>query len=166
MSATTIGLDAGQRKRSVLEDHLDIVGVLHDREVAEMLNMTAGGVRAYRQRHSIPAGWRSEGKAAAPRRKPTRSTRKTTRTPPRRSTPRPDPMLARAKPQRRRANKRRGGPERRAYTVTAETARTGRVECVAIATSAGEAAAIALQHFEATVRGATLIDVRLLALVL
>ncbi len=167
MSATNISLEAGQRKRSVLEDHLDIVGVLHDREVAEMLGMTAGGVRAYRQRHSIPAGWRTDGKTTtAPRRKAVRSTRKSTRSTPRRSTPRPDPMTARPKPQRRRAAKRRSGPERMAYTVTAETTQAGRVQCVALATTAGEAAAIALQHFQATVRGATLIDVRILATVL
>ncbi len=47
-------------KPSPLENHLDIVGVKPDREVAEQLGMTAENVRAWRNRRGIPAGWRSE----------------------------------------------------------------------------------------------------------
>lgn len=45
-------------KPSPLENHLDIVGVIPDREVAVQLGMTAENVRAWRNRRGIPAGWR------------------------------------------------------------------------------------------------------------
>lgn len=52
-------------KPSPLENHLDIVGVIPDREVAEQLGMTAENVRAWRNRRKIPARWRDETAAAA-----------------------------------------------------------------------------------------------------
>ena len=45
-------------KRSILEDHLDIVGTLPDAEVATRVGVTAENVRAFRNRRKIPAGWR------------------------------------------------------------------------------------------------------------
>ena len=52
-------------KRSVLEDHLDIVGHLSDREVADRLGMTAENIRAWRSRRNIPARWRGDSADAA-----------------------------------------------------------------------------------------------------
>ena len=50
---------------SPLEQHLDIVGVISDRDVAEQLDMTPENVRAWRVRRGIPAGWRdAEGSKA------------------------------------------------------------------------------------------------------
>lgn len=65
-------LAAGKAKRpeavaraSKLDDHLDIVGRLPDREVAARVGVTAENVRMYRLRRGISAGWRVPG---APRR--------------------------------------------------------------------------------------------------
>lgn len=158
----------GQRKRSVLEDHLDVVGVLHDKEVAEMLGMTAGGVRAYRQRHNIAAGWRSDGKApnAKARRRPPAKARKrgpkstgAARAP--RVAPAP-PVVSRG---RRRSGHRREGPVRIAFTVLARGFH-GSLSAVAMATSPSEAAALALKHFQASDPRVTVTDVKALATVL
>lgn len=51
-------------RRSILEDHLDIVGILPDQEVALKFGMTAENIRAWRKRRGIPAQWRNEGGAA------------------------------------------------------------------------------------------------------
>ncbi len=160
---------AGQRKRSVLEDHLDVVGVLHDKEVAEMLGMTAGGVRAYRQRHNIPAGWRADGKppGAKSRRRPSVKTRgRGAKTPGPGLTIRrpsaPDPAIARG---RRRPARRSPGPLRTAYTVQAR-GRTGDVVAVAVAASVSEAAALALKHFQASDPRVIIVDVKPLGTVL
>ncbi len=158
----------GQRKRSVLEDHLDVVGVLHDKEVAEMLGMTAGGVRAYRQRHNIAAGWRADGKvpSAKPRRRSTsrpRSAKAAPVRPPRRVvTPPQPPALGRG---RRRPGRKTQGPVRIAFTVQARTQR-GMMTAVAMATSPSEAAALVLKHFQASDPRATVVDVTRLATVL
>ena len=53
-------------KPSPLENHLDIVGILTDREVAIMLGMTAENVRAWRNRRGIAAEWRKEASGASP----------------------------------------------------------------------------------------------------
>jgi hypothetical protein len=160
---------AGQRKRSVLEDHLDVVGVLHDKEVAELLGMTAGGVRAYRQRHNIPAGWRAGSKspsAKARRRTPTKARSRVAKSPgssrAKRTTKAPSPVISRG---RRRAGRRNQGPVRTAFTVVAKC-RRGEVTAVAMATSPSEAAALALKHFQASDPRAHVVGVTPLATVL
>ena len=71
-------------KPSPLEDHLDIVGVIPDREVAEQLGMTAENVRAWRNRRKIPARWRTGAAAAAtaPKSKTSKQPPKATQTAP------------------------------------------------------------------------------------
>lgn len=164
--ATNVEVPEGQRKRSVLEDHLDVVGVLHDKEVAEMLGMTAGGVRAYRQRHNISAGWRSDaGKtpSAKPRRR-TAKARKRVQRPVRAQRPK-KPMAPIASRGRRRSGRRSQGPQQTAYTVVANC-RNGAKTAVTMATTPREAAALALKHFQATDPRATVTDVTPLAVVL
>ena len=159
----------GQRKRSVLEDHLDVVGVLHDKEVAEMLGMTAGGVRAYRQRHDIAAGWRSDSKAstAKARRRPpakarSRGTKSSGAGRKKRVAQAGVPVISRG---RRRAGRRKEGPVRIAFTVLARGFH-GTLSAVAMATSPSEAAALALKHFQASDPKVTVTDVKALATVL
>jgi hypothetical protein len=45
---------------SKLDDHRASVGVLPDKQVAELAGVTSENVRSYRKRHGIPAGWRGE----------------------------------------------------------------------------------------------------------
>jgi len=47
-------------QRSPLEDNLDIVGNLPDREVGKRVGVTAENVRSWRGRRRIPARWRGE----------------------------------------------------------------------------------------------------------
>jgi hypothetical protein len=63
-AATTKAAPALARA-SKLDEHLDIVGRLPDREVAARVGVTAENVRMYRLRRGISAGWRVPG---APRR--------------------------------------------------------------------------------------------------
>ncbi len=163
--STNADVAAGQRKRSVLEDHLDVVGVLHDKEVAEMLGMTAGGVRAYRQRHNIPAGWRADGKTPSvkPRRRKAKKRVRTTQPPrPKRTAKPASPVVSRG---RRRSGRRGQGPTRTAFTVSAK-GRGGEYKAVAMASSASEAGALALKHFQGIDPRAHVVDVKPLALVL
>ena len=51
---------------SKLDPFMDKVGVLPDREVAEMAGVTSENVRAFRKRRGIPAGWRGESTPRAP----------------------------------------------------------------------------------------------------
>ena len=53
-------------RKSVLDPHLDIVGVLPDKEVGQRVGVTAENVRSYRVRRNIPAQWRGEGVVSAP----------------------------------------------------------------------------------------------------
>ncbi len=55
-----------QRRKSKLDPFMDKVGVLPDRDVAELAGVSAENVRAFRKRRGIAAGWRAEGSAAAP----------------------------------------------------------------------------------------------------
>ncbi len=50
-----------KRRKSKLDPHLDKLGVLPDKEVAELAGVTPENVRAYRKRRGIPARWRGEG---------------------------------------------------------------------------------------------------------
>ena len=52
-----------KRRKSKLDPYLEHVGVLPDREVAEMAGVTPENVRAFRARRSIAAGWRGEGRS-------------------------------------------------------------------------------------------------------
>ncbi|MFH1464153.1 MAG: hypothetical protein ABIO70_07190 [Pseudomonadota bacterium] len=52
-----------KRRKSKLDPYLDHIGVLPDREVAEMAGVTPENVRAFRARRNIPAGWRGEGRS-------------------------------------------------------------------------------------------------------
>lgn len=61
-----------RRRRSKLDGHVDKVGVLPDREVAELAGVTAENVRAYRKRRGIPAGWRDEVTSSAAKATPKR----------------------------------------------------------------------------------------------
>lgn len=54
-----------QRRLSKLDDYMDLVGTLPDREVATMAGVTPENVRAFRRRHNIPARWRNEGAESA-----------------------------------------------------------------------------------------------------
>jgi len=51
-----------KRRKSKLDPYLEHVGMLPDREVAEMAGVTPENVRAFRQRRNIPASWRGEGR--------------------------------------------------------------------------------------------------------
>lgn len=51
---------AKSRRPSKLDPYLDKVGVIPDREVAEIAGVTSENVRAFRKRRGIPAGWRGE----------------------------------------------------------------------------------------------------------
>jgi hypothetical protein len=51
---------ARNRRPSKLDPYLDKVGVIPDREIAEIAGVTSENVRAYRKRRGIPAGWRGE----------------------------------------------------------------------------------------------------------
>ena len=51
-------------RKSKLDDHLDIVGVLSDKEVADRAGVTPENVRTFRMRRVIPAAWRGETEAA------------------------------------------------------------------------------------------------------
>jgi len=53
-------------RRSVLLDHLDIVGTRSDKEIAEQFGLTIGAVANFRRRRGIPPKWRK--KAAQPKR--------------------------------------------------------------------------------------------------
>ncbi len=57
---------ARRPRKSKLDAHTDIVGVLPDKEVAARAGVTPENVRTYRVRRGIPAGWRGETAAAAP----------------------------------------------------------------------------------------------------
>ena len=48
-------------RKSKLDPYLDKVGVLPDKQVAELASVTPENVRAYRTRRGIPARWRGEG---------------------------------------------------------------------------------------------------------
>ena len=50
---------AWRRRKSKLDPYMDKVGVLPDREVAQLAGMRVGSVQAFRARHGIPAGWRA-----------------------------------------------------------------------------------------------------------
>ncbi len=65
-AAAKPGASATPRKprKSKLDPYLDQVGVLPDREVAQIAGVTAENVRAYRNRRGIPAGWRKQAAAA------------------------------------------------------------------------------------------------------
>lgn len=52
---------SAQRRASKLDQYMDLVGTLPDREVATMAGVTPENVRAFRRRHDIPARWRDEG---------------------------------------------------------------------------------------------------------
>lgn len=54
-----------KRRKSKLDPYLEHIGVLPDREVAEMAGVTPENVRAFRARRDIPAGWRGEGRVGA-----------------------------------------------------------------------------------------------------
>ncbi|MDP2317074.1 MAG: hypothetical protein Q8P41_29550, partial [Pseudomonadota bacterium] len=57
---------AVQRRRSKLDAHAHLIGVLGDAEVAMLANVTSEGVRQYRRRHGIPsAAGRTRGEAPA-----------------------------------------------------------------------------------------------------
>ena len=65
------------KRTSKLDPHLDKLGVLPDRQVAELAGVTVANVRAYRLRHGVAAGWRAapkvqEASAAKPAPKVTR----------------------------------------------------------------------------------------------
>ncbi len=65
-----------KRRKSKLDPYMDKVGVVPDREVAELAGVSSENVRAFRKRRGIPASWRGEGKAPAsaaskPKPKPT-----------------------------------------------------------------------------------------------
>lgn len=47
-------------RKSKLDDHLDIVGVLSDKEVADRAGVTPENVRTFRMRRVIPALWRGQ----------------------------------------------------------------------------------------------------------
>ena len=102
-----------------------------------MLGMTAGGVRAYRQRHNIPAGWRADGKVPAS--KPARRTSSKTRTrvvtqASARAVRRPvapAPVVTRP---RRKPSRKNIGPAQMAYTVNAR-GHSGSLTAVAMAAS-------------------------------
>jgi hypothetical protein len=53
-------------RKSKLDDHLDIVGKLSDREVAAIAGVTTENVRMYRVRRNIAAAWKGEGGGATP----------------------------------------------------------------------------------------------------
>jgi hypothetical protein len=61
--------ESAGRRKSRLDPYMDKVGVLPDREVAELAGVTAENVRALRKRRGIPANWRGEGQAKAPRKR-------------------------------------------------------------------------------------------------
>ena len=73
-------------RKSKLDDHLDKVGVLPDKEVAELVGVTPENVRAYRNRRGIPAGWRGAQKPKAAKKPKATKTAKTAKAsrPPRR----------------------------------------------------------------------------------
>ena len=50
-----------QRRRSKLDPYVAKIGILPDREVAEIAGVTSENVRAFRNRRGIPARWRGEG---------------------------------------------------------------------------------------------------------
>jgi hypothetical protein len=52
---------------SILEQHLDIVGVQPDAVVAQTVGITASGVRQWRKKRGIPARWRGEGEPIEPK---------------------------------------------------------------------------------------------------
>jgi hypothetical protein len=52
-----------KRRKSKLDPYLEHVGVLPDREVAELAGVTPENVRAFRARRNIAAGWRGEGRS-------------------------------------------------------------------------------------------------------
>ena len=57
------GLKPGRKPRKTkLDPYLDKVGVLPDKQVAELAGVTSENVRAYRKRRGIPAGWREATK--------------------------------------------------------------------------------------------------------
>jgi len=47
-------------RRSRLDEHVDILGVKPDKEVARVAGVSIENVRTYRLRRGIPAGWRGE----------------------------------------------------------------------------------------------------------
>lgn len=54
---------ASRRKRaSKLDPYLDQLGVVPDRELAELAGVTVANVRAYRKRHGVAASWRKAPK--------------------------------------------------------------------------------------------------------
>ncbi len=49
-----------RRRKSKLDPFVELLGKVPDAEVAELAGVTSENVRAFRRRHSIDAGWRSE----------------------------------------------------------------------------------------------------------
>lgn len=62
---------ARKRRKSKLDPYLDQVGVLADRQLAELAGVTPENVRAFRKRRGIPARWRGEGEPTTARSEPT-----------------------------------------------------------------------------------------------
>ncbi len=53
------------RRKSKLDPYIDRVGILPDRQIAELAGVTSENVRAFRNRRGIPARWRGEGEPLA-----------------------------------------------------------------------------------------------------
>jgi hypothetical protein len=67
---------ARKRRKSKMDPFADKIGVLSDREVAELAGVSAENVRVFRKRRGIPAQWRGEGKPAAAKAAPKVSTKR------------------------------------------------------------------------------------------
>ena len=50
-----------RRRRSKLDPFLEKIGIVPDRQLAELAGVTPENVRAFRKRRGIPARWRGEG---------------------------------------------------------------------------------------------------------
>ena len=66
--APRLGRSKRRRRKSKLDPYMDKLGVLPDRELAQLAGMRVGNVQAYRERYGIPASWRA-------RRRPRKLTR-------------------------------------------------------------------------------------------